>query len=56
LLKIFRRLAEAEGKIHGKSASDIHFHEVGAVDAIIDIVGACVGMEALEILSWSARP
>ncbi len=48
-LKIFRRLAEAEGKLHGKPASEIHFHEVGAVDAIIDIVGACVGLVALEI-------
>jgi len=55
-LKIFRKLAEAEGKIHGKPASDIHFHEVGAVDAIIDIVGACVGMEALEISELVSSP
>jgi uncharacterized protein (TIGR00299 family) protein len=55
-LKIFRRLAEAEGKIHGKPASDIHFHEVGAVDAIIDIVGACVGLEALEISELICSP
>lgn len=55
-LKIFRKLAEAEGKIHGKPAADIHFHEVGAVDAIIDIVGACVGMEALEISELVSSP
>jgi uncharacterized protein (TIGR00299 family) protein len=48
-LKIFRKLAEAEGKIHGKPPEEIHFHEVGAMDAIIDIVGACVGVEALGI-------
>jgi hypothetical protein len=55
-LKIFRRLAEAEGKIHGKPATEIHFHEVGAMDAIIDIVGACVGVEALEISELVCSP
>ncbi len=55
-LKIFRRLGEAEGKLHGKPASEVHFHEVGAVDAIIDIVGACVGMEALEISELLSSP
>jgi len=55
-LKIFRKLAEVEGKIHGKAATDIHFHEVGAVDAIIDIVGACVGFEALEISELVSSP
>ncbi len=55
-LKIFRKLAEAEGKIHGKPATEIHFHEVGAMDAIIDIVGACVGVEALEISELVCSP
>ncbi len=55
-LKIFRKLAEVEGKIHGKPAGETHFHEVGAVDAIIDIVGACVGMEALEISELVSSP
>lgn len=41
----FRTLAEAEAKIHGVSIEDIQFHEVGAIDAIIDIVGACLGIE-----------
>lgn len=44
----FRRLAEAEAKIHATTADEIHFHEVGAIDAIVDIVGACIGMELLE--------
>ncbi|MBZ5543704.1 MAG: nickel pincer cofactor biosynthesis protein LarC [Acidobacteriia bacterium] len=48
-LRIFRRLADAEGKVHNQPPAEIHFHEVGAADAIIDIVGACVGLEALEI-------
>ena len=47
--KIFTRLAEAEAKIHNKSIDQIHFHEVGAVDAIIDIVGTVIGLELLGI-------
>ena len=49
VLKIFGVLAEAEGKIHGVSPDKIHFHEVGAVDAIVDIVGAVVGLHKLNI-------
>ncbi|MBZ5514210.1 MAG: nickel pincer cofactor biosynthesis protein LarC [Acidobacteriia bacterium] len=55
-LKIFRRLAEVEGKLHNQPPSEIHFHEVGAVDSIIDIVGACVGVEALEISELISSP
>jgi uncharacterized protein (TIGR00299 family) protein len=44
---VFERLAVAEGKIHGLPPEQVGFHEVGAVDSIIDIVGACIGLEML---------
>jgi len=55
-LRIFRRLAEVEGKLHNQPPAEIHFHEVGAVDAIIDIVGACVGLEALDVSELICSP
>src|SRR5262249_53829136 len=53
---IFRKLGEAEATVHDVPLETIHFHEVGAVDAIVDIVGACIGFEVLGIQQFACSP
>jgi pyridinium-3,5-bisthiocarboxylic acid mononucleotide nickel chelatase len=52
--KIFGRLAAAEARVHNVAVERIHFHEVGAVDAIVDVVGACIGFELLGVERFAA--
>lgn len=52
----FLRLANSEAKIHAMTPDTIHFHEVGAIDAIVDIVGACIGLEMLGVEKVYASP
>jgi hypothetical protein len=47
--RIFTRLGEAEARAHGTALEDVHFHDVGAVDAIVDVAGACIGLRELGV-------
>jgi uncharacterized protein (TIGR00299 family) protein len=53
---IFRKLGDAEAAVHDVPLEKIHFHEVGAVDAIVDIVGACIGFAAMGIDAFACSP
>jgi uncharacterized protein (TIGR00299 family) protein len=55
-LAVFERLAVAEATVHGTDPSDVHFHEVGALDAIADVVGACAGFEHLGLSQLLVSP
>src|SRR4029077_21087455 len=47
-MRIFSLLSEAEGKMHGVAADDVHFHEIGATDSIVDIMAAAIGCRELK--------
>ncbi|MEG3938543.1 nickel pincer cofactor biosynthesis protein LarC [Microcoleus sp. S36b_A3] len=55
-LAVFGKLADAEAAVHGIPPSEVHFHEVGATDAIIDIVGTCLGLDWLDIDEFYFSP
>ncbi len=55
-LAVFRKLADAEGAVHGIPPEQVHFHEVGATDAIVDIVGTCLGLDWLGIDALHCSP
>lgn len=55
-ISIFHRIAIAEGKVHGLPPEKVHFHEVGAVDSIVDIIGACIALESMGRPTVLAAP
>ncbi len=54
--QVFSALAEAEGRLHGRRPDQVHFHEVGGIDAIVDVVGTCAALELLDVDTITASP
>ena len=55
-LTVFQRLAQAEAEVHGITIDEVHFHEIGAIDSLVDIVGFCASIQRLQIDSLYASP
>ena len=48
VLAVFKALAKAEAIVHGKNIDDVHFHEIGSVDALVDVIGVCAAFNYLS--------
>lgn len=55
-IAVFEKLAEAEARVHGTTKDEVHFHEVGAMDSIIDVVGSCAALEMLNVDAVTVGP